>query len=127
MELKEEQYERISKLLPKQRGNVSIENRVMIKALLYIVKEGCSWRGLPKEFGNWHVVYKRYINWEEKGIILKIFKELAGKDINEINENTVLCLDSTTVKVHPNAQGALKKTANKLLENQREGKLQRYT
>jgi len=60
MEINDEQYEKIAKILPKQRGNMKIDNRTLINALLYICANGCKWRGLPKEFGDWHVIYVRY-------------------------------------------------------------------
>ena len=44
MELTKEQYERIEKYLPKQRGNVKIDNRQFLNAILYVVDNGCKWR-----------------------------------------------------------------------------------
>jgi hypothetical protein len=41
MELSTKQYQRIQNLLPKQRGNVKIENRILLNALLYRCKNGC--------------------------------------------------------------------------------------
>ncbi len=60
MKINQEQYEKIKHILPKQRGNVSIDNLTLINALLYICENGCKWRGLPSEFGYWHVIYKRF-------------------------------------------------------------------
>jgi transposase len=34
--------------LPRQCGNVSLTNLQLINALLYVVEQGCMWRGLPK-------------------------------------------------------------------------------
>jgi putative transposase len=52
MKLNNKQYNRIAGSPPKQRGNVKIDNRDMLNALIYRCKNGCSWRDLPKEFGN---------------------------------------------------------------------------
>ncbi|WP_306698544.1 hypothetical protein [Treponema endosymbiont of Eucomonympha sp.] len=41
MELTEEQYWRILKLLPKQQGNVKIESLTALNALGDICKNGC--------------------------------------------------------------------------------------
>ena len=54
MEINVEQYEKLMHLLPVQRGKVRIENMTFIKALVYICENGCKWRRLPKEYGNWH-------------------------------------------------------------------------
>ena len=51
------QYERMAPHLPVQRGNVSVSNRQVLNAILYVAEHGCEWRGLPKRFGNWHTIY----------------------------------------------------------------------
>ena len=40
MKLTQEQYERIEKYLPKQRGNVKINNLQFLNALLYVAENG---------------------------------------------------------------------------------------
>ena len=63
MEITLEQYKKIEKYLPIQRRNVSMSNLQLINALLYIAENGCKWRALPKEFGNWHTIYVRMNRW----------------------------------------------------------------
>ena len=109
------QYDRIKHILPVQRGNVTVDNLTFINALLYICENGCKWRRLPKEYGNWHVIYKRFRRWVDGGIISKMFYELHVQDILQVNPQA-LFLDSRTVKVHPDACGALKKAENKPLD-----------
>ena len=41
MEITQEQYERIERYLPKQRGNVKIDNRQFLNAILYVAENGC--------------------------------------------------------------------------------------
>ena len=48
MELTEEQFERIKDCLPRQRGNVSIDNRRLLNALLFVLENGCKWRAVPQ-------------------------------------------------------------------------------
>ena len=67
MEWTEEIYERIRHLLPKQRGNVEIDNLTFLQALQYIAENGCRWRALPKEFGNWNTIYCRFRYWNASG------------------------------------------------------------
>jgi len=106
MILKETQYQIIAKFLPKQRGNVKIDNRNMLNALIYRCKNGCSWRDLPKEFGNWHVIYMRFSRWAKNGVLENIYTVLSKEGLQCAN---VYALDSTSVKVHPDAFGCLKK------------------
>ena len=112
MEITKEQYNKIKPILPKQRGNVRIDNLTFVNALLYICENGCKWRGLPEKYGYWHVVYKRFNRWVKAGIIDRLFSELHVQNILWKNP-PALFLDSMTVKVHPDACGGLKKTANR--------------
>lgn len=112
MELSEEQYERIRDCLPRQRGNVSIDNLTLPNALLYVVENGCKWRALPGQFGRWHTVYLRLRRWSQAGVIERVFARLQAEQILAIKIEAV-GLDSTSIKVHPDGTGARKKTAPK--------------
>ena len=107
MELTENQFQRIADCLPRQRGNVGMTNLVLLNALLYVVEHGCKWRGLPKHFGNWHTIYTRMNRWSKAGVLDRVFARLQEEQILAIHIEHV-CLDSTTIKVHPDGTGALK-------------------
>ena len=112
MEITEAQYQRIASSLPRQRGNVKLHNLQLLNALLYVAEHGCKWRGLPKRFGNWHTIYTRMNRWSKNGVLDQVFEQLQREQIVRIRIEAV-SLDSTTVKVHPDGTGALKKTARK--------------
>jgi transposase len=109
MEISEEQYARIKDSLPVQRGNVSLSNLQLLNALLYVAEHGCKWRGLPKRFGNWHTIYTRMNRWSKSGVMDRVFEKLQLEQIVRIKIEAI-ALDSTSVKVHPDGTGALKKT-----------------
>ena len=109
MEITEAQYLRIAPSLPRQRGNVRISNLQVLNALLYVAEHGCKWRGLPKQFCNWHTIYTRMNRWSKAGVLDSVFERLQREQIVRIQIEAVK-LDSTTVKVHPDGMGALKKT-----------------
>jgi transposase len=111
MKINEEQYARIKPLLPIQRGNVTVENIKFIHALLYICENGCKWRRLPEEYGKWHAIYKRFHRWAKAGVIERLFQKLHVQGVMEMSTLKRL-MDSMTVPVHPDACGALKKTAS---------------
>ena len=109
MEITEEQYARIKDSLPVQRGNVSLSNLQLLNALLYVAEQGCKGRGLPKRFGNWHTIYTRLNRWSKSGVLDRVFEKLQREQMVRIKVEAV-ALDSTSVKVHPDGTGALKKT-----------------
>lgn len=116
MEISEEQYARIQDVLPVQRGNVRLANLQILNAILYVAEHGCKWRGLPKRFGRWHTIYTRMNRWAKNGVLDRVFEKLQEQQIVRI-EIEALALDSTSVKVHPDGTGALKKTDHKRSAN----------
>ena len=109
MEITEAQYERIKDSLPVQRGNVRLSNLQVLNAVLYVAEQGCKWRGLPKRFGRWHTIYTRMNRWSKNGVLDRVFEKLQVEQIVRIKIEA-FALDSTSIKVHPDGTGALKKT-----------------
>lgn len=64
-DLTDEQWRIIKRLLPKpaRRGRKPIDRRRVIDAILYIVRSGCQWRMLPRDFPNWSTVYGVFRRW----------------------------------------------------------------
>jgi transposase len=114
MNITKAQYERISGYFPVQRGNVKTKNRDFINAILYMAENGCKWRALPKYFGKWQTIYKRFSRWAKSGVMQRIFAALQAEEIIAVKVE-VLAIDSTSCKVHPDAHGALKNLVNKPL------------
>lgn len=84
MNITKEQYARIEKYFPVQRGNVKIDNCTFINAILYIAENGCKWRALPEKYGKWNSIYQRFKRWCENGVIRRIFNALAaGKNYRD--------------------------------------------
>ncbi|SMF63361.1 Transposase [Alteromonadaceae bacterium Bs31] len=108
MEITKPQFKIIEHLLPVQRGNVKISNFQVLNAALYVAEHGCKWRGLPKHYGNWRSIYTRINRWAKNGVLDTVFDVLQQADIINIQVDAV-SIDSTSVKVHPDGTGALKK------------------
>jgi len=110
----------IEKFFPKQRKPEVIPLRRCIDAIFYVLKEWCSWRGLPYEFrdkeGDWHTIYTRYKRWWESWLLGKILREL---EVNEVLRVRIAFLDSTSIRAHHCASGAQKKRALKRLEDRK--------
>ena len=76
-------------------------------AVLYVLKEGCTWRGLPHDFPKWNLVYHYYQIWSSKGkngeesILDRIMRELvlSGRVIHGREPKTAMVVvDSKSVK-----------------------------
>jgi transposase len=83
-------------------------DREFLEAVLHLLRTGCPWRDLPPALGYWHAVYMRFRRWEARGVWPRLWKNLQAEPF--AGARGVL-LDSTTVRAHPHAAGAPKKTA----------------
>ena len=114
MEISKKQFEKIKNLMPFERKPAKISNQQFLNALLYIVKNGYKWRSLPEKFGKWHTIYMKFNKWSKNGTTQRNFEELQSQNIIDV-QSKILCLDSTNVKVHPNASGARKSSGEQSL------------
>ena len=120
MEITEDQYARLKDSLPVQRGNVRLTNLQVLNAILYVAEQGCKWRGLPKRFGRWHTIYMRMSRWAKNGVLDRVFEQLQLEQIVRIRIEA-FSIDSTSVKVHPDGTGALKKNGPQAIGKSRGG------
>ena len=125
MEITEKEYERIAAHVPVQRGNVEIPNIVFLNALLYAIENACKWRKMPEKYGKWNSIYQRARRWSRSGVLARVFIALQQEQLIKIRIERI-SLDSTCIKVHPDAHGAAKKTENRALEKQSEGGTQNF-
>ena len=83
-------------------------DREFLEAVLHLQRTGSPWRDLPTPLGYWHAIYMRFRRWEARGVWQRLWKNLQA--VPFAGARGVL-VDSTTVRAHPHAAGAPKKTA----------------
>ena len=91
-------------------GRTGANNRLFVEAVVFIARTGAPWRDLPRGFGPWNSIYKRFARWADKGVWAQIFDILSQNG----DYHTVM-LDSTVVRAHQHAAGAQKKEEIKQL------------
>ena len=109
--LSDEQWQKMLPILrshPNAYVGQEYECRRFLSAVLWMARSGAQWRLLPKEYGYWNTVYRRFARWSEQGIFEQLLQELASDaDLEH------LLIDSTIIRAHPCAAGARKKAATK--------------
>ena len=98
--LTDEQWERLQRVLPKQRSGPKAQDREFVDAVLYRAKTGVAWRDLPERFGPWKSIYNRFSNWARRGLWEEIFKTLRV----EVDE-TGSIVDASVIRAHQDASG----------------------
>ena len=93
-------------------------------ALIYVLKEGCTWRGLPHDFPKWQNVYYHFRLWkkpEEDGesLLDKVLRKLVEEQRVNNGRNkqtTMIIVDSRSVKNADTAEHKGYDAGKKLLE-----------
>ncbi|MDR2660350.1 MAG: transposase [Spirochaetaceae bacterium] len=106
MKLNQKQFKQVAPLLPKQRGHVKIDNLTFLNTFIYICENGREWRALPETFGSRHSIYMRF-NRRAKNVVPE--RVVTALQAERLPDPKVFSLDSTSIKVHPDVRGALKK------------------
>jgi putative transposase len=83
-------------------GRPPTDRRLVVNGILYLLRAGCAWRMLPKEYGPWSTVYGVFRLWVKQGVWERVHNTLRTK-LRQAEERqprpTAAILDSQTVKV----------------------------
>ena len=110
--LSDDQWARIAPLIigrPDQKGSTGRDNRMFVEGVLWIVRTGSPWRDLHEVFGDRNTDFRRFSRWSAKGVWWRIFEALSDDPDFEY-----LIVDSTIVRAHQHAAGAVKKGGLKI-------------
>jgi transposase len=94
---------RVFEASPSRRGDKGRDDRKFLEALHYFTVHNVTWRALPREFGRWNSVWKRFWRLSQSGAFEAFFDALAG--LSE-SAHLVQMFDSTVVRAHVSAAGA---------------------
>ncbi len=102
--ISDELWNMICNLLPGEKPNNTIGRpavpfRKIMNGILYILRTGCQWKMLPKEFGSGSTCHRRFQQWVQLGIFKKIWVRLL-KEYNSKKgiKLTWQSLDSISIK-----------------------------
>jgi transposase len=99
--LNDELWSKLKKILLQERIYNKCNLRQMVEGMLYRLRIGCPWRDLPKQFGCWNSVYKKFNAWSASGKWRAIFNALL---VDADREWTLI--DGSYIKAHQHSAGA---------------------
>jgi putative transposase len=75
--------------------------RAVVNAIFYLLRTGCQWRLLPREFPAWSTVYHYFRSWKNAGVwtcIQRVVYEEARKQASRSACPSVVIMDGQSVK-----------------------------
>jgi transposase/quinol monooxygenase YgiN len=74
------EWERIRPLIPPGRlgGRPRLDDRRTLDGILYVLRTGCAWRELPREYGSPVTCWRRFAAWQADGTWERIWRELLA-------------------------------------------------
>jgi transposase len=78
--------------------------RQVLDACIYVLRSGCSWRMLPKDFPPWETVYRTFRRWLAQDLFEQMYDELRKlwrSRERRAADPTAAILDSQSVKTSP--------------------------
>ena len=115
--LTDDQWDLIADIFPApaKTGRPPKDRRMIMDAILWILRTGSPWRDLPEEeFCPWETVYCLFNRWNDNGTLDSILRRLqaAHVDVGAIDDE-LWCVDGTIVRAHRCAGGGGKKGTRK--------------
>jgi transposase len=103
--LTDSEWEEVRGLFESQTGRPpKYPRRQVLDACIYVLRSGCSWRMLPKDFPPWEAVYRTFRRWLAQDLFEHMYDELRKlwrSRERRAADPTAAILDSQSVKTSP--------------------------
>jgi transposase len=103
--LTDDEWDAIRDLFPEpaKTGRPPRDPRVIVDAILWVLRTGSPWRDLPERYGPYTSVYNRFNRWAKAGVWIRVFETLAQR-----SPQSLQLIDSSIVRAHQHAAGGKK-------------------
>lgn len=112
-DLTDEEWDYIKALVPAaksgkgKRGRpTALDRRDLVNAIFYVVRSGCAWRMLPRDFGPWQTTYSYFRGWSQDWtwtFMHDTLRDCLRKTQERKVAPTAAIIDSQTVKTSDQA------------------------
>lgn len=73
-------WSRVEPLIPKRkqdplrRGRPPADDRKLFAGILFVLRTGCQWKAVPRQFGAASTVHRRFQDWEREDVFLNLWR-----------------------------------------------------
>ncbi|MBI3292109.1 MAG: transposase, partial [Elusimicrobia bacterium] len=77
-DLSAKDWKLIQPLLPrkKRRGRARVDDLRTINGILFVLRTGCRWKDMPREYGAPATCWKRLVRWQREGVWKRVLRVL---------------------------------------------------
>jgi transposase len=97
-------WERVERLLPKypvsrEGGRPRLCLRKVVTGILYVLRTGCQWKAMPREFGSGSAIHDYFQEWTASGVFEKLWR-VALEEYDDVAgiDWQWQCLDGAMIK-----------------------------
>ena len=108
-ELTDAEWERLKEYFPDRqagdKGRPRKDSQQILNGILWIARSGAAWRDLPERYGAWQTTYKRFVQWQEAGLLEQIPMISVRMQIYRISASTARTSRLTRRAQEPQKRG----------------------
>ena len=70
-------WEKIKPLLPPDppdNNRSETDKRKVMEGILYVIRAGCEWEGIPRDIGIENIVYEYFLEWRKTGVFDRMWQ-----------------------------------------------------
>ena len=103
-DLSDEQWQRLEPWVPAPKAGgrpASYSRREIVNAVLYLVRNGCTWRGLPHDLPPYRIVFHYFRTWQADGtwqLLHDKLRQRVRQQAGKTPQPSAAILDSQSVK-----------------------------
>src|SRR5260221_11555100 len=77
------QMRRIEPYFPLSHGVARVDDRKVIRGIIFVIRNGLRWRDAPKDYGPHKTIYNRFIRWSRLGGVQQDLRR-AGSERRQV-------------------------------------------
>jgi putative transposase len=79
-DIREDFWEKVRDFIPKKKkkktkgGRPSLDERKVLNGIFYVLRTGCQWKMMPREYGSGSSSHRYFQKWVKAGVFKKMWK-----------------------------------------------------